>query len=107
MPEAPDFDENRKSIFFTYKLKIVALCFVTEYQCDSFWAGGSHLNYSGQESKKQFEVYDCDTPVTLKQGQGHQTWFELVDPEQSYVNSVSERASDGFCQIRKHVNHLP
>ena len=28
-----------------------------------------HLNYSGQESKEQFAVYDFDTPVTLKQGQ--------------------------------------
>ena len=24
-----------------------------------------HLNYSGQESKKRFAVYDSDTPVTL------------------------------------------
>ena len=27
-----------------------------------------HLNYSGQESKKQFAVHDSDTPATLKQG---------------------------------------
>ena len=40
------------------------------------------LNYSGQESKKQIVVYDSDTPVTLKQDQGHQTWYELVDPKQ-------------------------
>ena len=26
------------------------------------------LNYSGQESKKHFAVYDSDTHVTLKQG---------------------------------------
>ena len=26
--------------------------------------------------------YDSDTNVTLKQGQGHQTWYELVDPKQ-------------------------
>ena len=43
------------------------------------------LNYSRQESKKQFAVYDSDTPVTLKQGQSHQTQYELVDPEQGYV----------------------
>ena len=42
-----------------------------------------HLNYSGQESKKQFAVYDSDTPVTLKQGQSHQIWDELVDPKQN------------------------
>ena len=32
-----------------------------------------HLNYGRQESKAQFAVYDSDTPVTLKQGQDHQT----------------------------------
>ena len=42
MPEAPDFDENRKSIFLTCT-SIVAFCIVTEYQCDSFRAVGSHI----------------------------------------------------------------
>ena len=39
------------------------------------------LYCSGQESKKQFAVYDSDTPVTLK-GKGHETWYELLDPKQ-------------------------
>ena len=43
MPEAPDFDENQKSIFLTCRSKIAALCVVTEYQCDSFPAVGSHI----------------------------------------------------------------
>ena len=43
MPEAPDFDENRKSIFLTCRSKIVAFCIATEYQCDSFQAVGSHI----------------------------------------------------------------
>ena len=32
-----------------------------------------HLNNGGQESKKKkkFALYDSDTPVTLKQGEGH------------------------------------
>ena len=43
-----------------------------------------------------------NTPVTLKQGQGHQTWYELVDPKQgsnnaklekSCVNSAHEKAN--------------
>ena len=34
--------------------------------------------------KKQFAIYDSDTPVTLKQGQDHQTWYKLVDPKQGY-----------------------
>ena len=43
MPEAPDFDENRKSIFLTCRSKIIAFCIVTEYLCDSFRAVGSHM----------------------------------------------------------------
>ena len=43
MPEAPDFDENRKSIFLTCKSKIVALHIVTKYKCNSFQAVGSHM----------------------------------------------------------------
>ena len=59
------------------------------------------LNYSGQESKKKLAVHDSDTPVTLKQCQGHQTWFELVYSNQSYndakleqprLNSVREKS---------------
>ena len=33
-----------------------------------------HLNYGGQQPKKQLAVYGSDTTVTLKQGQSHQTW---------------------------------
>ena len=40
------------------------------------------FNYSEHKSKEQIAVHDSDTPVTLKQGQGHQTWYELVDPKQ-------------------------
>ena len=38
----------------------------------------SCLNYSGRESKKQFAVYDSDTPVTLKSGHRHQSWYEWL-----------------------------
>ena len=37
--------------------------------------------------KKQLAVYDSDTPVTLKQGQGHQIQYELVDPSQGCNNA--------------------
>ena len=46
---------------------------------------------------------DSNIPVTLKQGQGHQTWYELVDPKQGYnyakfekphMNTVHEKAND-------------
>ena len=43
MPEAPDSDENQKSIFFTCISKIVTLCIVTEYQCDFFQAVALHM----------------------------------------------------------------
>ena len=32
----------------------------------------------------RFAVQDFDTPQSLKQGHGHQTWYELVDPKQGY-----------------------
>ena len=41
--------------------------------------------------------------MILKQGQGHQTWYELVDPKQGYnyakfekphMNTVHEKAND-------------
>ena len=63
------------------------------------------LNYGGQESKKQFAGYDSNTLLTLKRGQGHQIWYDSVDPKQGYdsakiekhrLNSVRERADDAF-----------
>ena len=46
------------------------------------------LKYSGQ---KRFTINDSNTPVILSQGQGHQTWNELVDPQQGYGHPKSER----------------
>ena len=43
MPEAPYFDDNQKSVFLTCRWKIVALCIVTEYQCESFLVVGSQV----------------------------------------------------------------
>ena len=43
MPEAHDFDENRKSILLTCRSKIIAFCIATEYQWDWFRAVGSHM----------------------------------------------------------------
>ena len=66
--------------------------------------------------KKHFAVNDSDTPVTLTQGRGHQTWYELVGPMQDYNNAkfkkprwndVREKATDKvFCEIKKHVSYL-
>ena len=58
---------------------------------------------------KQFAVYDSDTPVTLKQGQGHQTWYEFLDPKQGHnkakffkLEQYPEKADDNFFgQIKK------
>ena len=41
--------------------------------------------------KKQITVYNSDTPVTLKQGQGHQIWHKLVKPKQDYNNAKFEK----------------
>ena len=57
------------------------------------------LNYSGPQSRKQFAVDDSDTPVTLKQGQGHKTWCELVDLKQAYNNTKFQRPClNGVCE---------
>ena len=48
-------------------------------------------------------MYDSDTPVTLKEGEDHQTWYDVVNPKQGYnntrfekphLNSVCEKAND-------------
>ena len=63
------------------------------------------FKYNEQESKKKIKkiaLYGSDTPVTLKQGQGHETWYDWVVPKQCYnhakfethrLNNVSETAS--------------
>ena len=75
-----------------------------------------HLNCDGQESKEQLAVYNSDTPVTLKQGHGHQTQYELVDLKQGYnmksvkkprLNSVREKPTIIFCDTRKRVSYFP
>ena len=70
------------------------------------------LNYNGKESKSNFAVYGSDIPVTLKYNQGHQTWYELLDPERGHnrmkferlpLSSVCQKANvKSFRQIKKH-----
>ena len=45
----------------------------------------------GKKSKKRFAVYDSDTSVTLQQGEGDQTCYELADPKQGYNNAKFEK----------------
>ena len=61
--------------------------------------------------KDKSAVYDSDTIVTLKQGQGHQTWYELVKSKKGdnqakfegpSLNNVHKKAN-----ARKNVNHFP
>ena len=40
----------------------------------------------------QFMVYISDTPVTLKQGQGHQTYNDHVNPKQGSKHTKFERS---------------
>ena len=49
-----------------------------------------NFNYSAQESKKQFAVYAVKY-VTLKKGQGHQPWYELLYPKQCYNHAKCKR----------------
>ena len=57
------------------------------------------LNYGRQESERQLAVYDSDTPVPLKQGKGHQTWwYESVDPNKGY-NVMSNWVRSGGTRL--------
>ena len=60
--------------------------------------------YGEQKSKKQFAIYDCDTSVTLTQGQGHQTRYELVDPKRGYNNAKFEKPC--FNSVHEKTNDL-
>ena len=63
-----------------------------------------------------FAVNIADTPVTLKQGQCHQTWNDDVDPKQDYnpakferscFHGVQEKANVNSFRTRKYANYLP
>lgn len=53
------------------------------------------LNYSEQEPKTLFPAYDFDTPMTLKQSQGHKT-----------PSTRKSQHKKNF-QIQNHVDSLP
>ena len=86
--------------------------------CFSNSSDQHHVNYTEQESEKKLVVYDSDITVTLKQGQGHKTWYELLDSKPVYIitqslkdlpKTVSAKKTTvkSFGQIPKHVNYLP
>ena len=73
------------------------------------------INYTGKESREkiQFAVYISDTPVTLKEGEGDQTWYESVDHKQDYNHAQFERPPLNSVQGKANVtvfdksgNHL-
>ena len=43
--------------------------------------------------KKKIAVNDSNTPVTFKQDQTHQTWYESVHLNQGYINAKFETTS--------------
>ena len=50
-----------------------------------FNVSSNHATFKLQRTRTQnmqFAVYISDTPVTLKQSQGHQTYHDNVDPKQ-------------------------
>ena len=61
------------------------------------------FNYRGQESKTQnLQVYLFDTPVTLKQNQGHEIYNGNVDPKQCHNNAKFERSC--FNGVQEEAN---
>ena len=75
------------------------------------------LIYRQQEPKTHIAIYISDTPVTLKQGQGHQTLNDNADPKQYYKHATFERSCfnsgrekaniNFFFQMRNYLNYLP
>ena len=64
-----------------------------------------HLNCGGQESQKQFAVYDSDTHH-LEKGQGHQNWNKLIDPKQGDPNAkFGKPCFTCFNSVRDRANH--
>ena len=62
--------------------------------CDLFNVCKNHTTFKlwwDKNLKKQFAVHDSDTPVTKKQGLGHQAWYELVDLKQGYNDAKFEK----------------
>ena len=54
------------------------------------------------KKQKQFAVYNSDIPATLKWGQGHQTWYEFLDPKQGYNHAKFERSP--LNRVHKNAN---
>ena len=50
-----------------------------------------HWNYTWQELERNTATYVSDKHVTLKKGQGHQTWYKLIAPQAKAVNCPAER----------------
>ena len=84
-----------------------------------FDALNNHVKFKLKQKriqKAQFAVYIFDTPVTLKQSQGHHTYNESVDCKQGYNHVKFERSCFNlmvsnkkpmlkFFQMRKYVNY--
>ena len=75
-----------------------------------------HMQRKVGENQEQFAVVDSDTLVTLKHSQGHQTWYELVDPKQGYkkaklkkprLNNVHERDNEKLLSNQKTDQLFP
>ena len=67
------------------------------YQQYNVWtAEDKNSNYT------QFAVYISDTPVTLKQSQGHQTYNDNIDPKQGFSHGKFERSC--FDCVREKAN---
>ena len=66
-------------------------------------AARQHLNYCGQESKKQnLQFIISDTPVNLKQGQGNKSKvYESVDPKQGYATHFLTKSISSALSFQK------
>ena len=86
-------NKKKKKIILIISLKYTSvaqpiLCMI----CLMYVATIPCFNYGGPESYfYKITLNEFDTPVTLKQGQGQETWYGLVDPEQgTFMQSLRD-----------------
>ena len=101
------FDENRKSLFLICRLKIVALCIVTECQCDSFRAVGSYIVFQNQWFFSEVKGHgQCLYAFSLAGNKPHECWhFHSLHPPEAKLPEANPLSVFTVVSCRsQHVN---
>ena len=99
----------------TFKYKITKIVLVTSFKThisnpkhtvlDLFTVCSNHapLNYIGQETKNNLQFMSL-TYLWLWNSQSHQTWYELLDPEQGYNHAKFEGPPININSVHQNAN---